>query len=64
MQESDLPEGEAKDTSIHFKVLEGEQAVTRSVSERYWAQKGWTSNTINGMYVGCPELPDGSEYYW
>ncbi len=33
----------------------------RSLSDRYWAQRGWTSANMNGAYVGCPEMPDGSK---
>lgn len=47
---------------VHFTVLEGERSDNRRVSEMYWARQGWTSNTINGSYVGCPELADGSKF--
>lgn len=47
---------------IGFKTLEGTQSDTRRLSDLYWGQKGWTSGTRGGLYVGCPELPDGSEY--
>ena len=42
-------------------MLEGDKLVTRRTSEMYWGMKGWTSATMNGKYVGCPELPDGSK---
>ena len=26
-----------------------------------WDRRGWTGTQWGGRYVGCPELPDGSE---
>ena len=56
-----MSEGVAKDSTIFFKTLEGEQQSTLRLSEKYWGVRGWTSSTMNGMYAGCPELPDGSK---
>lgn len=49
------------DNTVYHRVLEGDKMVTRRTSEMYWGMKGWTSSTMNGKYVGCPELPDGSK---
>ncbi len=46
---------------VSFRSIEGEMDNKRSLSDRYWAQRGWTSANMNGAYVGCPEMPDGSK---
>lgn len=52
------------DNKIGFSSLEGNRMDTRRLSDMYWGQKGWTGGTRNGLYVGCPELPDGSKQQW
>ena len=56
-----MPEDRHVNNGVLFSVLEGSKKAQLPISEMYWGQRGWTSNTMNGMYVGCPELPDGSE---
>lgn len=53
---------ESEEHAIRFSLLEGTVTDQQPLSEKYWGRRGWTSATMNGRYVGCPELPDGSEY--
>ena len=48
---------------VRLRLIEGRRREERRVSEIGWDRKGWSGNLWGGRYVGCPELPDGSEQY-
>ena len=47
---------------IRLRLVEGRKREARRVSEMGWGRRGWTGIQWGGRHVGCPELPDGSEW--
>ena len=56
-----MPEQQFIQNRVTFPALEGGFMDKRGISELYWSRTGWTSASMKGAYVGCPELPDGSK---
>ena len=48
---------------LRLRVIEGKKRDVRRVSELGWGTQGWTGRQWGGRHVGCPELPDGSEWF-
>ena len=52
---------EKQEFMLHLRQVEGRKRDVRRVSEMGWDKRGWSGILWGGRYVGCPELPDGSE---